>query len=117
MDDDRIREFERSLWFGDGDVYRRCVAPDCVMVVPERPFLLTGEEAVEAVERTPRWEEVELQDLRINRAEEGLIVMGYRAEARRGEERYVAYCTSTYRRVGEQDWRVIQHQQTVPVTA
>ena len=43
-------------------------------------------------------------------------MIGYRAEARRGEERYVAYCTSTYQRVGEQDWRVIQHQQTVPVT-
>jgi len=95
MDDERVREFEQSLWFGDGDVYRRSVAPDCVMVVPERPFLLSGEEAIETVEQTPRWEEVELQDLRINRAQEGLIVIGYRADARRGEEHYVAYCTST----------------------
>jgi hypothetical protein len=117
MDDDRVREFERSLWFGGEDVYRRCVADDCMMVVPERPFLLSGKEAVETVERTPRWEEVDLQDLRINRAEDGLIVIGYRAEARRGEEQYTAYCTSTYQRVGEHDWRVIQHQQTVPVTA
>jgi hypothetical protein len=56
------------------------------MVVPERPFLLSGEEAVEAVERTPRWEEVKLQELRINRVKEGLIVIGYRADARRGVE-------------------------------
>lgn len=54
MDDDRIIEFERSLWIGEGDVYRRCVSPDCLMVVPAQPFILRGDEAVSAVESTPR---------------------------------------------------------------
>lgn len=117
MDDDRIIEFERALWIGEGDIYRRCVADDCLMVVPEEPFVLRGEEAIRAVEETPRWTDVELDDLQINRAQEGLIVIAYKAEARRGEERYLAYCTSTYQRTGENQWQVIQHQQTLPPVA
>jgi hypothetical protein len=114
MDDQRILEFERSLWVGEGDVYRRGIATDCIMVVPAEPFLLRGEDAIRAVEQTPRWSDVEISGLQVDRAQEGLIVIGYRADARRGEERYTAYCTSTYQRVGEHDWKVIQHQQTVP---
>ena len=114
MDDDRIIEFERALWIGEDDVYRRCLSDDCLMVVPEQPFLLRGDDAIGTVEGTPRWSHVDLSDLQINRAQEGLIVVGYRADACRGEERFTAYCTSTYQRIGEQDWRVIQHQQTVP---
>ncbi len=117
MDDQRVEEFERALWIGDGNVYRRCVADDCLMVLPEHPFLLSGSEAIAAVEHTPRWSEVDLSDLRINRAQEGLIVIAYRADARRAEGSYVAYCTSTYQRVGEHDWRVIQHQQTLALAA
>ncbi len=117
MDDDRINEFERALWIGEDDVYRRCVSPDCLMVVPETPFVMRGEEAIEAVEQTPRWSDVELADLQINRVQEGLIVIAYRADARRDGERFVAYCTSTYQRVRENEWRVIQHQQTLPPTA
>ena len=114
MNDDRILEFERSLWIGEGDVYRRSVSEDCIMVVPAEPFLLRGEKAIAAVEQTPRWSEVEISNLQIDRAQEGLIVIGYRADAKRGEEEFTAYCTSTYQRVGEHEWRVIQHQQTVP---
>jgi hypothetical protein len=96
MDDDRIVEFERALWIGEGDVYRRCVSRDCLMVVPEQPFLLRGEDAIAAVEQSPRWDHAEICDLEVDRAEEGLIVIGYRAEASRGQEHYTAYCTSTY---------------------
>ena len=117
MDDDRIIEFERSLWIGEGDVYHRCVSPDCLMVLPEEPFIKRGEDAISAVEGTPRWSEVEISELEVDRVQEGLIIVAYRAHASRGSERYEAYCTSTYCRVGEHDWRVIQHQQTVPATA
>ena len=116
MDDDRILEFERALWIGDGEIYRRCVSDNCLMVVPERPFLLSGDQAIESVERTPRWTDVDLSDMQVSRAQEGLIVIGYRADARRDGERFTAYCTSTYQRVGGSDWKVIQHQQTLPPT-
>jgi hypothetical protein len=116
MDDVRIVEFERELWVGEGDVYRRSVSPDCLMVVPEQPFLLRGDEAVTTVEGTPRWTDVEFFEFEIKRPQEGIIVVGYRVDASRGEERYSAYCTSTYQRLGEHEWRVIQHQQTPHVT-
>ena len=117
MDDQKIVDFERALWVGEGDVYRRCVSPDCVMVVPEQPFLLRGDEAISSVEDTPRWSSVDFSDFQIKRPQEGLIVIGYRVDASRGDERYLAYCTSTYQRVDEHDWRVIQHQQTPPAAA
>jgi hypothetical protein len=119
MDDERVAAFERELWHGGAEVYRQRIADDCLMVVPAEPFVLAGDEAVRAVEDTPRWREVELSDLRISRPQEGLIVIAYKVEASRAEdgsagERYVAYCTSTLRRRGHEDWEVVQHQQTVP---
>ncbi len=117
MNDDRVLEFERALWVGGGDVYRRHVSKDCLMVVPERPFLLRGEEAIGSVETTPRWSEVDFSNFEINRPQEGLIVVAYHVDAIRGHERYSAYCTSTYQRQGEQDWVVIQHQQTPRISS
>ncbi len=47
------------------------------------------------------------------RPEEGLIVVAYKAVAERdGTEGYAARCTSTYRRLAHEEWRVVQHQQT-----
>lgn len=113
MDDDRVREFETALWIGGEEVYRRSIDPACLMVVPAAPFLLGGSEAIEAVARTPRWQSVEFDDLRIGRPQEGLIVLAYGVRASRGEEAYGAYCTSTYRRLEHGHWQVVQHQQSV----
>ena len=112
MEDKRIWEFERELWLGGGDVYRKNVAEDCVMALPAEPFLYDHEAAIEAVEKTPRWNEVEFADRRVTRPEEGLIVIGYRAKAKGDDKTYHALCTSTLRRLGHDDWVVVQHQQT-----
>jgi hypothetical protein len=117
MDDERVREFETALWIGGEDVYRRSIDPDCLMVVPAAPFVMSGGEAIEAVSRTPRWQTVEFEDLRIGRPQEGLIVLAYGVRAWRGDEKYGAYCTSTYRRVAHEQWQVVQHQQTLPPVA
>ncbi|HEX8192422.1 MAG TPA: DUF4440 domain-containing protein [Allosphingosinicella sp.] len=113
MDDERIRQFETDLWVGGEEVYRRSIAPGCVMVLPEPPYVMSGEEAIEAVSRTPRWSEVELADLRVERPQEGLIVIAYGVTASRGAERFAANCTSTYLRIAHEDWRVVQHQQSL----
>jgi hypothetical protein len=48
------------------------------------------------------------------RPQECIIVVAYKAHARKeGGETYQAYCTSTYRRLVHNEWRVIQHQQTL----
>lgn len=117
MEDDRIWEFERSLWLGDADQYHALIDDACVMVVPTHPFILTGEAAADAVSATPRWSEVDFDNTSVARPQEGLIVIGYRARASRDEEVYEAYCTSTLRRLSHDEWRVVQHQQTPPPTA
>jgi hypothetical protein len=114
MDDDRVREFETSLWLGGEDVYRERVSPECLMVLPEPPFVMSGGQAIEAVTQSPRWSQVELADLHISRPQEGLIVLAYEAHAARGEESYRARCTSTYRRIEHEAWEVVQHQQSLP---
>lgn len=117
MDDQRVREFETSLWLGGEDVYRERVSPQCLMVLPEPPFVMSGEQAIEAVSQTPRWSRVELADLRISRPQEGLIVLAYEARAARDEQSYRAWCTSTYRRLEHEAWEVVQHQQSLlPLT-
>ncbi|MGB7374209.1 DUF4440 domain-containing protein [Pontixanthobacter sp.] len=112
MNDDRIWEFETELWTGSADAYDRKVADDCVMALPADPWLLSGAAARQAVKDTPRWDSVEFSDTHIAKPEHGLIVIAYRAQASRGSENYDALCTSTLQRVGEEDWQVVQHQQT-----
>ena len=81
MDDARVWSFERDLWIGDAALYEKAIDKECLMVVPAPPFVLIGQQAIEAVKATPRWSEVELTDGRIARPEEGLIVVAYRSRA------------------------------------
>ena len=118
MEDERVRAFEESLWTGDADHYRELVDDECLMVLPQPPFVHSGAQAIEAVANTPRWSSVELGDLRIKRPQEGLIVIAYHAKAsKEGGEAYEAHCTSTIRRIEHEVWRVVQHQQTPPLAA
>lgn len=117
MDDARVWEFEESLWTADADHYREAIDDACVMVVPTHPYVVEGQEAIQAVIDTPRWSDVALSDRKVSRPQEGLIVVAYKVEASKGEaERYTAYCTSTYRRLAHDEWRVVQHQQTPPAS-
>lgn len=115
MDDDRVWSFEKSLWTGGADHYRELVDDECLMVLPQPPFVLSGSQAIETVAHTPRWSEVDISEGQIARPQEGLIVIAYHAKASRDGETYEAHCTSTYRRLSPEVWRVVQHQQTPPL--
>ena len=117
MDDQRVWAFEESLWTADADHYRESIDDECLMVLPQPPFVMSGAQAIEAVAATPRWSSVELSGRQVARPEEGLIVVAYYARATKGDETYEAHCTSTYRRRAHEDWLVVQHQQTPPLTA
>ena len=117
MDDDRVWTFEESLWTADAEKYRASIDDECLMVLPTPPFVMSGAQAIEAVAATPRWSNIQFSTQRIARPQEGLIVVAYHVVATRGEERYAAHCTSTYRRREHEDWRVVQHQQTPPLAA
>ena len=109
MEDRRVWEFEESLWTADADHYREAVDDDCLMVVPAAPHVVAGREAIEAVINTPRWSEVRFEQQHVSRPQEGLIVIGYKVEASRGDKSFRAACTSVYRRIEHEDWTVVQH--------
>lgn len=112
MDDARVWGSEEGLWTADPEHYRAVVDDDCLMVLPDKPYVFDGEAAVAEVSRTPRWDDVAFQDQKVSRPQDGLIVIAYRVDASRGEDRYAAHCTTTYRRLAHDDWRVVQHQQS-----
>jgi hypothetical protein len=116
MDDQRLWSFEQSLWTEGPDTYCEKVDAEVVMVLPQPPFVYSGEAAISAVANTPVWETAELTERQVSRPQEGLIVIGYHVKASRGDEAYEAHCTSTIRRLEHEVWRVVQHQQT-PVLA
>lgn len=118
MEDDRVWAFEESLWTADPQHYQESIDDECLMVVPAPPFVLKGQEAIDAVKNTPRWSKVVFSEQKVSRPQEGLIVIAYKAEAdKEGAAPYTAHCTSVYRRLGHDDWKVVQHQQTPPLTS
>jgi hypothetical protein len=115
MDDERLWTNEEALWKGDEQTYRATIADEGLHVVPDRPHILEGMAAADAMADTPRWDEVRFSEKKASRPdgpEGGLIVIAYRAEAKRGEDSYEAWCSSTWLRRGHEDWVVVQHQQT-----
>lgn len=40
MNDERVWQFEESLWTGDADHYRECIDDSCLMVIPAEPYVL-----------------------------------------------------------------------------
>ena len=112
MDDARIWGSEEGLWKASADHYSEIISEDCLMVLPDHPNIFTGAEAVDAVSKTPRWPTTTFTDRRVSRPQEGLIVIAYTVTAGRDEESYSAHCTTTYRRLAPDEWRVIQHQQS-----
>ena len=116
MDDERIWGSEEGLWIGDAERYRASIDDECLMVLPAPPYVMNGQQAVDAVSSTPRWSTVALTERQVSRPQEGLIVIAYNARAERdGITPYQAHCTTTYRRLAHDDWRVVQHQQTPPL--
>ncbi|WP_159992483.1 DUF4440 domain-containing protein [Roseomonas sp. 18066] len=116
MDDARIWEFEESLWTADPEHYRSSISEECLMVLPEAPFIMGRDKAVEAVTQSPRWTSVSFSAQQVRRPQEGLIVIAYQVHAKKGEDvSYEAFCTSVYRRLSHERWDVIQHQQTPPI--
>lgn len=118
MDDERIWSFEASLWTADPERYRESIDSACLMVLPAAPHVFSGEDAIRAVQDTPRWSRVDMRDRRVARPQEGLVVIAYSVTAEReGTAPYAAHCTTVMRRLAHDDWKIVQHQQTPPLAA
>ena len=116
MEDERVWSFEESLWTASPEHYHEAIDDECLMALPAKPYIFKGEAAKDAVSNTPRWSKVELTERQVMRPQEGLIVIAYSAHAEReGVQPYLAYCTSTYRRLSHEVWKVVQHSQVPPL--
>jgi hypothetical protein len=105
----QLLEIEEALGTGAGDVYRRYLAQDAIVVVPGA--VLDREQCAEAMDASPGWDEHEITDVRTARPAPDAAILSYRWRSRRGEVAYEALMSSAYaRRDGE--WQLVLHQQT-----
>ena len=107
---DQFWPAEEKLWLSGPEDYAAALHPSCLMAF-SRVGLLSAEAVLEAV-RGQRWRSVATSDDVLNRINDDMVVLGYRAEALRdGSPPYKCVCTSTYVRGGT-TWRLVQHQQS-----
>lgn len=106
---DDLRALERELAEGDGDVYRRLLADEAVVIVPGAR--LAKEECAAAIDAAERWDELALADEQAVPVGADAALLTYRFDGRRGEQRYAALMSSVWVR-RDSGWRLALHQQT-----
>jgi hypothetical protein len=107
---DQFWPVEEALWLQGSETYGAVLHTFCLMAF-SKVGLLSADAVLEAV-RGQRWRLVAASDAVLNRINNEVIVLGYRAEALRdGSPPYRCVCTSTYVWAGEA-WRLVQHQQS-----
>ncbi len=113
MTDEDAWRMEERFWTGGEDHYREALDPACVMAFPPPAGIVQGPGIAESLVGAPRWASVAMAEKHACRPSDDLLVLAYEALGQRDGVAgpYHAYCTSTYRRVGDR-WRLIQHQQT-----
>lgn len=100
---------ERALTRGDGEVYRRLLADDAVVIVPG--MVLDKPETAAAIDRSDGWDEVDIAEAQLRRPADDVALVTYRFTGQRGAQTYRALMSSAYaQRDGH--WRLVLHQQT-----
>jgi hypothetical protein len=114
MTDEEAWRMEERFWTGGEDHYRGALDPACVMAFSAPAGIIAGIGIVQGLAGAPRWTSVAMTETHVGRPSDGLLVLAYKARARRdgGAAPYDAYCTSTYHRRADDRWRLVQHQQT-----
>ena len=107
---DHLLGIERELSGGSGDAYRRHLTEDALVIVPPGQTL-DRETTVAAMDESPGWDEVSLEDARLLTLGEQAAIITYTFTGRRGENRYAAVMTSAYGQRGD-EWKLVLHQQT-----
>jgi hypothetical protein len=110
-DDLALWRMEEAFWLQGIEAYRRDMRDDAAMVFPDPTGVLMGKEVLAALEAAPRWVEVSISEGRVLRAGSAVVVLVYRAFAKRKEAEYRALCSSSYAFSGGA-WKLVHHQQT-----
>lgn len=105
-----LLRIEHELARGRGDEYRRHLDDAAVVIVPGQA--LDKDATVQALDASPGWDEVTIDEARLLEMGEGCAALTYRFGGRRGvDSSYVALMTSVYARRGD-EWKLVLHQQT-----
>jgi hypothetical protein len=110
-DDLSLWHMEEAFWLQGIEAYRRAMRDDAVMVFPDPTGVLMGNEVFAALAAAPRWAEVSISERRILRAGPGVVLLVYRALAKREQAEYRALCSSSYAS-NDGVWKLVHHQQT-----
>jgi hypothetical protein len=106
---DELLEIEHELAAGSADAYRRHLADEAIMVLPNG--VLDRDACIAAIEASAAWDALEISDARTLPLGEDGAILTYAWRSRRGDVSYAALMTSVYvHRDG--GWRLVLHQQT-----
>lgn len=103
---DELMASERRLALGSGPEYDATLAEEALVIVPG--MVLDRGTCIDAMNASPGWDEVALDDVRLLESGEIATVV-YTFTGVRGDDRYRAVLSSTYRL---SDGRLLLHQQT-----
>ncbi len=104
-----LLSIERELVDGTAEQYEARLAEDALIIVPGQVLDKPGVIAVIA-DNSP-WDEYEFADERVIEYDD-TVVVSYRFDGRRGDERYEALLTSVYVSFDQSEWLLALHQQT-----
>lgn len=104
-------DYEKSFWLDGPEFYETHMDSGARMIFPGIGVLV-GEEIAEGLKSAPRWSSVDFDDT--GGVESGdTAVLTYRAIGQReGQDKYSAWCSSTYARKGD-IWQLVAHHQTL----
>lgn len=94
----------------NGDPYRDILREDAVVVLPG--FVMGREDCAAAIDASPGWDRVELEDERVVALSADSAALVYRFSGLRGTEGYVADMVSTYVETAEGP-KLVTHQHTM----
>jgi len=104
-----FKSAEKRLWMEGKDAFRELMRDDCVMVLPMPRPVLDAERAIASLDGIPRWDEISFRSI-TQSGDTAVHMLGYEAEAKRGEDIYRAACLSVWAD-GKDGWRLVAHSQ------
>ena len=114
---EQLVELEHRFWDGGADVYERYLDDEALMVFPAPVGVLVRDETIASISAAQRWTDASFDDVRLLTVTDDVVVLTYRAAARREEDttEYRAVASSVYVRRAD-GWRLAVHQQSPPAT-
>jgi hypothetical protein len=107
---DTLLRIEHELAHGGGAEYRRHLVDEALVIVPGQ--LLDKDATVQAIEASPGWDEVTIEDSQLVALSGTSAALSYRFSGRRGADfSYEALMSSVYVR-RDDGWKLALHQQT-----